>query len=71
MNLLFRDKNHYSRTIVVLFTHCNNTVHAFKNIKNRSHDTIYTFKNYFATIFFVFNFSKNKFNLNEPHIHKL
>ena len=25
-------------------------------IKNMSHDTIYTFKNYFATIFLVFNF---------------
>ena len=27
-----------------------------KNIKNGSHDTIYTFKNYFATVFLVFNF---------------
>ena len=27
-----------------------------KNIKNRSHITIHTFKNYFITIFSVFNF---------------
>ena len=26
-----------------------------KYIKNESHDTIYTFKNYFATIFLIFN----------------
>ena len=35
-------------------------------IKNGSHSTIYTFKNYFATVFSVsiFSFSKNKFNPN-------
>ena len=38
----------------------------FKNIKNRSHDTIYIFKNYFVTVFSVFSFSNNKFNLNRP-----
>ena len=27
-------------------------------IKNGSHDTIYTFKNYFTTVFSVFNFNK-------------
>ena len=27
--------------------------HTFKNIKNWSHDTIHTFKNYFATVFSV------------------
>ena len=46
----------YSRMVTVLFTHCSNTVHVFKNIKNRSHDTIHTFKNYFATVFSVFSF---------------
>ena len=42
--------------------------HAFKNIKNWSHDTIHTFKNYFATVFSVFNFQfrNNKFNSNGP-----
>ena len=35
------DKNHYSRT---------------KNVKNGSHGTIHTFKNYFVTVFSVFNF---------------
>ena len=39
-------------------------------IKNGSHSTIYTFKNYFATVFSVsvFSFSKNKFNPNTPKI---
>ena len=32
------------------------TVHTWKNIKNGSHDTIHTFKNYFATVFSVFSF---------------
>ena len=32
------------------------TVHALKNIKNGSHDTIHTFKNYFTTVLSVFNF---------------
>ena len=39
-------------------------------IKNRSHNTIYIFKNYFVTVFSVsiFNFSKNKLNPNRPYI---
>ena len=59
-----------------LFTHCSGTVHVLfmrpttilfrKNIKNESHGTIHTFKNYFDTIFSVFNFSNNKFNPNRP-----
>ena len=36
-------------------------------IKNGSHNTIHTFKNYFTTVFSVFNFNKlNKFYLNGP-----
>ena len=37
-------------------------------IKNGSHSTIYTFKNYFTTVFLVsiFSFSKNKHNPNGP-----
>ena len=42
------------------------TVHALKNIKNGSHGTIHTFKNYLATVFSVFSFSKNKLYPNEP-----
>ena len=42
-----------------LFTYCAYTVHVLKNIKNRSHDTIHTFKNYFTTIFSVFSFNNN------------
>ena len=56
-------------TIVhTLFIYYACTVHVFKNIKNESHDTIHTFKNYFATIFSVFNFSNNKFNPNGPYV---
>ena len=33
-----------------------------KNIKNWSHGTIYTFKNYFATIFFSFQFQFSVFS---------
>ena len=59
-----------------LFTHCFNTVHGTHNhfiqekiyIKNGSHGTIYTFKNYFAIVFSVFSFSNNKFNPNGPQI---
>ena len=39
-------------TVHTLFS----TVHGLKNIKNRSHSTIHTFKNYFSTIFSVFSF---------------
>ena len=37
-------------------------------IRSHSHSTIYTFKNYFATVFsvLVFSFNNNKFNPNEP-----
>ena len=49
-------------TVYALFTHCAYTVHVLKNIKNGSHGTIYTFKNYFVTMFSVF--SNNKFNPN-------
>ena len=63
----FRDKFYYSS----LFTHCSRTVHKTHNyfidpqllysekkiyIKNGTHSTIQTFKNYFATVFSVFNF---------------
>ena len=34
------------------------TVRGLKNIKNGSHGTIHTFKNYFAIIFLVFNLAK-------------
>ena len=47
-----------------LFIYLACTVHAFKNIKNESHGTIHTFKNYFVTVFSVFSFSNNKFNMS-------
>ena len=43
-------------------------------IKNGSHGTIYTFKNYFATVFsvFSFQFQQNKFYPNRPlHLQKV
>ena len=43
---------HCSSTVAAFFI----TVHALKNIKNGSHDTIHTFKNYFATVLSVFSF---------------
>ena len=52
-------------TVYILFTHRAYTVYVLKNIKNGSRDTIYTFKNYFATVFSVF--SNNKFNPNTPY----
>ena len=60
-------------TVYTLFTHCVYTVHVLKNIKNESHDTIYTFKYYFVTVFLIFNFqfsvfNNNKFNPNTPII---
>ena len=38
-------------------------------IKNGFHNTIYTFKNYFATVFSVsiFSFNKNNLNPNIPY----
>ena len=39
-------------TIHILFI----IVHALKNIKNGSYGIIYTFKNYFTTVFLVFSF---------------
>ena len=36
-----------------LFTYCAYIVYILKNIKNGFHDTIYTFKNYFTTVFSV------------------
>ena len=41
-----------TNTVAALFI----IVHALKNIKNGSHGTIHTFKNYFATVLSVFSF---------------
>ena len=37
-------------------------------IKNGSHGIIHTFKNYFATVFSIFNFQQNKWYPNTPVI---
>ena len=50
--------------------HCSRDVQtSFFNkifIKNGSHDTIYIFKNYFATMFLIFSFQQNKQYPNGP-----
>ena len=53
---------YYSCTVAILFMHCSwvTTTLFRKNIKSESHNTIHTFKNYFTTVFSVFNFNKNK-----------
>ena len=58
--------------ICVLFTVPQITLFSNFFIKNGSYNIIYTFKNYFATIFSVsvFNFNKNKFNPNTSYILK-
>ena len=42
--------------IHALFITIHSIVHALENIKNESYGTIYTFKNYFATVLSVFSF---------------
>ena len=71
----------FGSAAIVDFVNCEQCIRAlftvpqitlFSNffIKNGSHNTIYTFKNYFATVFSVsvFSFSKNKLNPNTPII---
>ena len=58
-----RGQNSLITYCLTLFTRCSGIVHALfmgstitlfkKNIKNGSHNTIHTFKNYFATIFLI------------------
>ena len=74
---LFFSFRFFFQPAIVDFVNCEQCIRAlfmvpqitlFSNffIKNGSHSTIYTFKNYFATVFSVsvFSFSKNKFNPN-------
>ena len=55
--------------ICVLFMVSQITLFSNFFIKNESHNTIYIFKNYFATVFSVsvFNFNKNKLNQTHPN----
>ena len=52
----------------LLFTDPQTSLFSNFFIKNGSHDTIHTFKNYFATVFsvFSFQFQQNKFYPNRP-----
>ena len=65
-NLIWVHRAETKITIHALFITVHSTVHALKNIKNGSHSTIHTFKNYFATVLSVFSFSNNKLNPNGP-----
>ena len=55
------------------------TIHALKNIKNGSYDTIHTFKNYFTTVLSIFSFqflvsviiSSIQMNLYIHHTYKI
>ena len=77
-NLTVHACDYTVRETKLLFANCSNTVHALfigptitlfkKNIKNGSHGTIHTFKNYFVIVFSVFSFSKNKLYPNGPWI---
>ena len=51
---------HCSWTVTATFDYFNPQISLFINffIKNGSHGTIHTFKNYFTTVFSVFSFSK-------------
>ena len=56
-------------TFQALFTHCIWDPQPFyleNNIKNGSHGTFHTFKNYFPTIFSVFSFQQIKMYPNKP-----
>ena len=57
--LFLGDKVHCSCTVHILFTHCSRDSQPLylekKYIKNESHSTIHTFKNYFATVFSISN----------------
>ena len=59
---------HFETIIIVhaLFMEPTITLFRKKNIKNGLHGTIYIFKNYFVTVFSVFNFIKNKLYPNGP-----
>ena len=64
----------HEQCIRVLFTDPQISLFINFFIKNMSHDTIYTFKNYFATVFFSFQFlavSKRTLNGALQLIHPL
>ena len=61
---------HNKQYIHALYTDPQITLFSNFFIKNRSHGSIHTFKNYFATVFsvFSFQFQQNKFYPNRPYV---
>ena len=73
VNLLCKNKNYCSYTIVVLFTYCRNTVHELKILKMGS-TVLFTHLKIILLQCFqfsVFSFSNNKLNPNGPIVFKL
>ena len=66
------DQDFHEQCFCVLFMDPQITLFSNFFIKNESHSTIYTFKNYFVIVFSVsvFSFSKNKLNPNGPKVNK-
>ena len=63
MNLLHRDKNHYSRTVAILFTH----LFTYLKIVKMGPTVLFTYLKIILLLCFQFSvlsFSKNKFNPN-------
>ena len=54
--MIFQLRQTFFSGSCTLFTGLASTFFSKNNFKTRFHGTIYTFKNYFGTIFFVFNF---------------
>ena len=55
-------------TVHILFMGPTITLFRKKNIKNGSHGTIHTFKNYFTIMFLIFNFQQNKLYPNGSYM---
>ena len=66
--LISRDNGYCSWTVATTFDYFNPQISLFSNffIKNWSHGTIHTFKNYFVTVFSFFSFSKISYIQTDP-----
>ena len=67
VTVLFMHVDSLYRRKIAVFTGPTTTLF-WKKIKNGSHITIHTFKNYFVTVFSVFSFLQNMLHLNGPYM---